>query len=207
MAGVFITLEGVEGVGKSTCVPHIVEFLETQGARVVTTREPGGTPLAESIRELLLWPKEAPLERVSELLLHFAGRRQHVAEVIEPALKSGAFVICDRFTDATHAYQGGGSGVPDAWIETLADMAHPGLSPDLTLLFDLEPEEGLRRIGARKADRYESESLAFLERVRQNYLARAAASNRFVVIDAALAAEQVRAQAVAAVKALVESRA
>ena len=205
MTSCFITLEGVKGVGKSTCIPSIAAYLESGGTEVVTTREPGGTEAAESIRELLLWPGKEALDGVTELLLHFAARRQHLVEVIEPALKRGASVICDRFTDATHAYQGGGSGLSEASIESLASIVHPGLKPDLTLLFDLAPEQGLRRIGARKADRYESESPAFLNRVRQNYLARARASDRFVVIDAALAAEHVRAQAVAAVKAYLAS--
>ena len=206
MAGCLITLEGVEGVGKSTCIPRIAEFLEGRGAQVVTTREPGGTRVSESIRDLLLGTDGETPDSLTELLLHFASRRQHLVEVIEPALARGAFVICDRFTDATHAYQGGGSGLPAAWIETLANMVHPEITPDLTLLFDLAPEEGLRRIAARKADRYERESLTFLERVRQNYLARANASSRFVVIDASLAAEQVQARALAAVETLVASR-
>ncbi len=201
MAGWFITLEGVEGVGKSTCVPHITSFLEERGREVVTTREPGGTRVAEAIREMLLWSDAETLDPVTELLLHFASRRAHLVEVIEPAINRGKVVLCDRFTDATHAYQGGGSGIPAAWIDTLSQLVHPKRDPDLTLLFDLAPEEGLKRIASHKADRYESESLAFLERVRSNYLERARASNRFVVIDASRPALEVRRQAVAAVEA------
>ncbi len=198
--GWFITLEGVEGVGKSSCIPHIANFLAGQGKAVVTTREPGGTHVAEAIREILLWSDKGALDPVTELLLHFASRRQHLVEVIEPALVRGEVVLCDRFTDATHAYQGGGSGLSQAWIDSLSRIVHPTINPDLTLLFDLVPEEGLKRIASHKADRYERESLAFLERVRQNYLARARASNRFVIIDASQSAIEVQRQAVAAVE-------
>ncbi len=205
MSGCFITLEGVEGVGKSTCVPHIAKFLQSQGLEVVATREPGGTRVAESIRELLLWSEGEALDSVTELLLHFAGRRQHLCEVISPALDRGAFVVCDRFTDATHAYQGGGSGVSAEWIDHLSTMVHPNLEPDLTLLFDLTPQEGLKRIQSTKADRYEGESLAYLERVRQNYLERSACA-RFTLIDASQSEECVRKDVLAAVGALLDSR-
>ncbi|MCY4198267.1 MAG: dTMP kinase [Gammaproteobacteria bacterium] len=207
MKGWFITLEGVEGVGKSTCIPHIASFLEERGKDVVTTREPGGTRVAEAIREMLLWSDAETLDPVAELLLHFASRRAHLVEVIEPAINRGKVVLCDRFTDATHAYQGGGSGISAAWIDTLSQIVHPKLEPDLTLLFDLAPEEGLKRIASHKADRYERESLAFLERVRNNYLERARASNRFVVIDASQSALEVRRQALAAVETHFGTRA
>ncbi len=207
MKGWFITLEGVEGVGKSTCIPHIASFLEERGKDVVTTREPGGTRVAEAIREMLLWSDAETLDPVAELLLHFASRRAHLVEVIEPAINRGKVVLCDRFTDATHAYQGGGSGISAAWIDTLSQIVHPKLEPDLTLLFDLAPEEGLKRIASHKADRYERESLAFLERVRNNYLERARASNRFVVIDASQPALEVRRQALAAVETHFGTRA
>ncbi|MCY4041989.1 MAG: dTMP kinase [Gammaproteobacteria bacterium] len=207
MKGWFITLEGVEGVGKSTCIPHIASFLEERGKDVVTTREPGGTRVAEAIRELLLWSDAETLDPVAELLLHFASRRAHLVEVIEPAINRGKVVLCDRFTDATHAYQGGGSGISAAWIDTLSQIVHPKLEPDLTLLFDLAPEEGLKRIASHKADRYERESLAFLERVRNNYLERARASNRFVVIDASQRALEVRRRVLAAVETHFGTRA
>ena len=205
MTGCFITLEGVEGVGKSTCVPHIAEFLESRGMEVVSTREPGGTAVAESIREILLWSEDEVLDSVTELLLHFASRRQHLCEVIQPALDRGAWVICDRFTDATHAYQGGGSGLPAEWIDYLSDMVHPRLEPDLTLLFDLSPQEGLKRIASEKADRYEGETSDFLERVRENYLERAD-SARFTIIDASRDEESVRADVLSATELLLESR-
>ncbi len=207
MKGWFITLEGVEGVGKSTCIPHIASFLEERGKDVVTTREPGGTRVAEAIREMLLWSDAETLDPVAELLLHFASRRAHLVEVIEPAINRGKVVLCDRFTDATHAYQGGGSGISAAWIDTLSQIVHPKLEPDLTLLFDLAPEEGLKRIASHKADRYERESLAFLERVRNNYLERARASNRFVVIDASQPALEVRRRVLAAVETHFGTRA
>ncbi|MCY4322668.1 MAG: dTMP kinase [Gammaproteobacteria bacterium] len=207
MKGWFITLEGVEGVGKSTCIPHIASFLEERGKDVVTTREPGGTRVAEAIREMLLWSDAETLDPVAELLLHFASRRAHLVEVIEPAINRGKVVLCDRFTDATHAYQGGGSGISAAWIDTLSQIVHPKLEPDLTLLFDLAPEEGLKRIASHKADRYERESLAFLERVRNNYLERARASNRFVVIDASQRALEVRRRVLAAVETHFGTRA
>lgn len=205
MTGCFITLEGVEGVGKSTCVPHIAKFLESRGVEVISTREPGGTAVAESIREILLWSQEEALDPVTELLLHFASRRQHLCEVIQPALDRGAFVICDRFTDATHAYQGGGRGLPADWIDYLSDMVHPRIKPDLTLLFDLAPQEGLKRIDSEKADRYEGETSEFLERVRERYLARAN-SARFRLIDASRDLISVRTDVLAAIESLLESK-
>ncbi len=192
-------------MGKSTCLPHIVKFLESRGMEVVSTREPGGTAVAESIREILLWSEYEALDSVTELLLHFASRRQHLCEVIQPALDRGAWVICDRFTDATHAYQGGGSGLPAEWIDYLSDMVHPRVTPDLTLLFDLSPQEGLRRIASKKADRYEGESSAFLERVRENYIERAV-SSRFSIVDASCDEESVRAEVLSAIDSLLESR-
>ena len=192
-------------MGKSTCVPHIATFLESRGMEVVSTREPGGTAVAESIREILLWSENEALDSVTELFLHFASRRQHLCEVIQPALDRGAWVICDRFTDATHAYQGGGSGLPAEWIDYLSDMVHPRLEPDLTLLFDLSPQEGLKRIASEKADRYEGETSDFLERVRENYLERSG-SARFTIIDAARDQESVRADVLTAIESLVESR-
>ena len=205
MPGCFITLEGVEGVGKSTCVPHIAEFLRKRGLEVVTTREPGGSAIAEAIRNILLWSEDERLDDVTELLLHFASRRQHLRETIQPGLDRGAVVVCDRFTDATHAYQGGGRGLPTEWIDFLSSIVHPDIEPDLTLVFDLAPEEGLKRIASHKADRYESESADFLERVRQRYLERASA-DRFVLIDASLDEDSVRAEVLAVVERLIESQ-
>ncbi len=202
--GCFITLEGVEGVGKSSCVLPITRMLERRGIEVVATREPGGTAIAESIRKLLLWSEQETLDPVAELLLHFASRRQHLCEVIEPALERGAFVICDRFTDSTHAYQGGGRGLPEAWIDALSAMVHPHIEPQLTLFFDLAPEIGLQRITSREVDRYEGESLAFFQRVRQGYLART--RPQFKRIDAAQDQAQVQADALAVVEALLEAR-
>lgn len=204
MTGYFITLEGVEGVGKSTCIPHIASFLRARGHEVVTTREPGGTAIAESIRQILLWSEGEPLDDVTELLLHFAGRRQHVCEVIRPALARGAQVICDRFTDATHAYQGGGRELPSQWIDLLASIVHPHLEPDLTLVFDMDPQDGLKRISSQRADRYESESTDFMARVRERYLARANA-DRFVVIDASQDEQRVRSAALAAIRRLLDA--
>ena len=205
ISGCFITLEGVEGVGKSTCVPHIAEFLQARGLEVVTTREPGGTAVAESIRQILLWTEDEQLDHVTELLLHFASRRQNLCEVIRPALARGAFVVCDRFTDATHAYQGGGRRLATEWIDQLSSIVHPNMEPDLTLLFNLEPEEGLKRIASNKSDRYESETPDFMQRVRQRYLDRAIA-DRFALIDASEDASSVRSKVLAAVERLLESR-
>lgn len=192
-------------MGKSTCVPHIARFLGRRGIEVLSTREPGGTAIAESIREILLWSEKEALDSVTELLLNFASRRQHLCEVIRPALERGAFVLCDRFTDSTHAYQGGGRGLPAAWIDYLSDMVHPGLQPDLTLLFDLTPQEGLKRIASTRPDRYEGEGSEFLERVRESYLERSGAA-RFTVIDAARDEARVLADVLAAIRALLDSR-
>ena len=167
--GLFITLEGVDGAGKSTHVEGVAARLRRAGREVVVTREPGGTPLAETLRAQLL--AEA-LEPIPETLLMFAARADHVARVIRPALERGAWVVCDRFTDATFAYQGGGKGVSPGTIEQLAAMTHPGLAPDLTLLFDCPYEVSRQRLaGAGRAlDRFERESRAFFERVRGVYL-------------------------------------
>jgi dTMP kinase len=186
MRGQFITIEGVEGAGKSTMIKRIVGWLERQGHQVVRTREPGGTALAERMRDILLDRRNRELAGLAELLLMFAARAQHLDELIRPALARGETVLCDRFTDATWAYQGGGRGLPAPQIATLEQLVHGDLQPDLTLLLDLPVKEGLARASRRSAsDRFESESLDFFERVRRNYLERAAADpERFVVIDA-----------------------
>lgn len=193
MPGRFITIEGGEGAGKSTMLARISGWLEARGHEVIRTREPGGTVLAEKIRAILLDDEHAALCSQAELLLVFASRAQHLEEVIRPALDRGQTVLCDRFTDATWAYQGGGRQIPASLISGLEQMVHGDLQPDLTFLLDLPVEVGLERASQRSvADRFEQESMQFFERVRRAYLDRAAAhSNRFAVIDAALDPEQV----------------
>ncbi len=187
MSGLFITLEGPEGAGKSTNRDYLAALLREHGVDVVLTREPGGTPLAERIRELLLAPADEPMASDTELLLVFAARAQHLQQVVRPALTRGAVVLCDRFTDATYAYQGGGRGVPTERIALLEDFVQGALRPDLTLVFDLPVEVGLARAAARgRLDRFEQERLEFFEAVRGTYLQRAAQSpERYRVLDAA----------------------
>lgn len=185
--GRFITLEGIEGVGKSTQVRILADRLESAGHTVVRTREPGGTEVGDRIRAVLLDPNgQAPVDD-TELLLMFAARAEHIARVIRPALAVGQWVVCDRFTDATHAYQGGGRNIDPARIAVLEQWVQQGLVPDRTLLLDLPVEEGLdRALGEGDGDRFERERRAFFERVRETYLERAAAEpERFRVIDAA----------------------
>ncbi|MBI6897241.1 dTMP kinase [Pseudomonas putida] len=187
MSGLFITLEGPEGAGKSTNRDYLAARLREQGVDVVMTREPGGTPLAERIRELLLAPSEERMAVDTELLLMFAARAQHLAEVIHPALARGDVVLCDRFTDATYAYQGGGRGLPVERIAILEAFVQGELRPDLTLVFDLPVEVGLARAAARgRLDRFEQEGQAFFEAVRQAYLQRAGQQpQRYRLLDAA----------------------
>ena len=184
--GTFITLEGGEGAGKSTQLDRIRAWLEARGHRVRVTRQPGGTPVSEKIRGLLLDERGHQISDLAELLLLFADRAQFMAEVVRPALAAGETVLCDRFTDSTYAYQGGGRGVPAEWIADLAALVHGDHDPDLTLLFDVPVETGFARIGGRgEADRMEREDRAFHERVRRRYLELAAAApGRFEVIDA-----------------------
>ncbi len=199
----FVTLEGGEGAGKTTVLNALREAFGADGADVVCTREPGGTPLSERIRELVLDPGQAPATDETELLLVFAARVQHVQERIRPALARGAWVLCDRFTDSSYAYQGGGRGLDLARIEAL-ERDFVGLRPGLTLLLDVDVAEGRARARGRDAapDRIERERDEFFERVRRTYLARAAAEPaRFRVIDAAPSAEAVAAAAVAAWRA------
>ncbi|MCQ2047085.1 thymidylate kinase [Stutzerimonas stutzeri] len=186
MKGLFVTLEGPEGAGKSTNREYLAERLRACGVDVVLTREPGGTPLAERIRELLLTPADEPMAVDTELLLVFAARAQHLAHVIRPALERGAVVLCDRFTDATYAYQGGGRGLSIERIAQLEVFVQGELRPDLTLIFDLPVEVGLARAAARgRLDRFEQEGLRFFESVRRAYLDRAkAAPSRYRIIDA-----------------------
>jgi dTMP kinase len=187
VSGLFITLEGPEGAGKSTNREYLAARLREQGVDVVMTREPGGTPLAERIRELLLAPSDELMAADTELLLMFAARAQHLAEVIRPALARGAVVLCDRFTDATYAYQGGGRGLSVERIAILESFVQGELRPDLTLVFDLPVEVGLARAAARgRLDRFEQEGQAFFEAVRQAYLQRAARQpQRYSLLDAA----------------------
>jgi dTMP kinase len=195
VTGLFITLEGPEGAGKSTNRDYIAERLREAGRDVQLTREPGGTPLGERIRELLLTPTEEPMAVDTELLLMFAARAQHIEQVIRPALARGAVVLCDRFTDATYAYQGGGRGISVSRIATLEAFVQGSLRPDLTLVFDLPVETGLARAAARgRLDRFEQEARSFFEAVRQAYLARAAADpQRYEIIDASLPLADVQA--------------
>jgi dTMP kinase len=186
--GRFITLEGIEGAGKSTVARYILEWLQSRGQPAVLTREPGGTPLAERVRELVLKPDGEAIPPAAEMLLMFAARSLHLANLIRPALARGEWVICDRFTDATRAYQGGGRGVAQTTIESLAHLVHADLQPDLTLLLDLPVAAGMARARARRGetDRFEQEQGAFFERVRAAYLELARANaQRFCVVDAA----------------------
>lgn len=193
MRGSFLTIEGGEGAGKSTMMDRVAAWLESRGRQVVRTREPGGTELAEKLRHILLDKTNTGLSDQAELLLVFAARAQHLTELIRPALARGATVLCDRFTDATWAYQGGGRGLPAEDIAVLERLVHGDLQPDLTLLLDIPVEQGLQRASRRsESDRFEEESLGFFERVREAYLRRAAAApQRFVVIDASGGVEQV----------------
>lgn len=192
MRGRFITFEGIDGAGKSTHIEWVAGRLRER-ATVVTTREPGGTPLGEDLRGLLLHRK---MDLETEALLMFAARREHIAEVIEPALARGDWVISDRFTDATFAYQGGGRGLPRERLETLEQWVQGGLQPDLTLLFDVPLETAAQRLAnAREPDKFEAESRAFFERTRAEYLRRAAeAPGRFRVIDATRSIEEIRVE-------------
>lgn len=184
--GFFITLEGIEGAGKSTHAAFIQQLLQNSNRECLVTREPGGTKPGEEIRNILLQQHNLDISPVSETLLMFAARAQHVEEIIKPALQQGKVVICDRFTDSTFAYQGGGRGVAAESIEELAGIVHPDLVPDLTLLFDLSPETGLARARAENAaDRFESEVIEFFQAARSVFQDRAAAEpQRFRVLDA-----------------------
>jgi dTMP kinase len=194
--GMFITLEGGEGAGKSTQLAYVRQRLEEAGLTLHVTREPGGTPLAERIRDLLLDHRQTAMADDTELLLMFAARAQHLAELIRPALAAGDWVLCDRFTDATYAYQGGGRGIDPARIAVLEDWVQGELRPDLTLLLDLPVATGMARANDRgELDRFEREQQAFFERVRAAYLAQAAREpGRYRVLDAAQSIEAVQRQ-------------
>ena len=196
MRGKFITIEGGEGVGKTTNINFIQELLSQAQVDFISTREPGGTPFAEKIRDLLLDAKQTRISDDTELLMMFAARAQHLAELILPALDKGQWVICDRFTDATYAYQGGGRGIDNDRIKVLEDWVQGDLRPDLTLLLDVPVEVGMKRASERSApDRFEQEQNEFFQRVRTAYLQRAEAEpQRYRVIDASLALDAVQRQ-------------
>lgn len=206
MTGLFITLEGPEGAGKSTNREFLAQQLRELGQEVLLTREPGGTPLAEQIRDLLLTPSEEPMCSDTELLLVFAARAQHLHQVIRPALARGALVLCDRFTDATYAYQGGGRGLSSQRIGQLETFVQGELRPDLTLIFDLPVEIGLSRAAARgRLDRFEQEGTGFFESVRSAYLDRARqAPQRYRVIDAGMPLDDVQQALLALLPELTE---
>ncbi|WP_045224237.1 dTMP kinase [Methyloterricola oryzae] len=200
--GKFITLEGGEGLGKSTNLAFVKECLERRGRRVIVTREPGGTPLGEQVRAILLG--DGQVSPPTELLLVFAARAQHVQDVIRPALENGDWVVSDRFTDASYAYQGGGRGIDAAVIASLERYVQQELEPDLTLLFDAPVEVGLARAKRRgAADRFESEDLDFFRRIREAYLARArSVPQRIRLIDASQALPAVQDQILRCIEAL-----
>ena len=201
-AGVFITVEGIEGVGKTTNMAFIQDYLQSHQVKLTVTREPGGTPLAEQIRGLLLTNHDESLNDDAELLLVFAARAQHLSQLIKPALAKGGWVLSDRFTDATYAYQGGGRGLSMQMIADLENTVQGPLRPNLTLLLDVPVEVGLARAGQRgELDRFEREKQTFFEKVRETYLQRAAAEpNRFCIIDASQPLEGVQADIKAALK-------
>jgi dTMP kinase len=193
MRGKFITLEGIDGAGKSSHVRWIARFLRGRGIRVKVTREPGGTPAGEKLRQIVLESRQR-LHVETETLLMFAARREHLAKVIGPALKRGIWVLCDRFTDATYAYQSGGSGVPWNKVSALEQWVHPGFQPDLTILFDIRPEIGRKRAGRKsRRDRFEREREAYYRRVRDGYRRRAAGNARRIrLLDAEGTRSEVR---------------
>lgn len=192
--GKLITLEGVDGAGKSTHITFIADRLRAQGRAVLVTREPGGTPLAEKLRELVL---NEPMDALAETLLMFAARADHVRLVIRPALEAGNWVVCDRFGDATAAYQGAGKGVPTELIQQLAEATHPNLRPDRTLVFDCPYDIAKQRLSAtgRRLDRFEREDRQFFERVRDSYLTRGASEpGRIRIIDASVSLSDIQKQ-------------
>lgn len=206
----FITFEGIEGSGKTTQILRLADNLRRRGGDIVVTREPGGCPIADAVRRILLDPANTALVPRAELLLYAAARAQHVEEVIAPALRAGRIVLCDRFTDATLAYQGFGRGLDRELIDTLNRLAAGSLSPDLTLLLDMPAEDGLRRARFRNAEgddsegRFEREALPFHRRVREGYLALAAGRERFRIIDACGSEDEVAARILTATAPFLE---
>jgi dTMP kinase len=207
MTGKFITVEGIEGAGKTTCMQVVTEVIEHQGINAIHTREPGGTDLGEDLRSLLLGHKHTGMSDDAELLMMFAARAEHIAQKIQPALDDGKWVLCDRFTDATYAYQGYGRGIPLEKIAGLENWVQGKLRPDLTLLMDLPVEVGMERAGKRSApDRFESEAWDFFERIRQGYLSIAAEQpSRVKVIDASQDLPDVQSQVRVAIEAFVNA--
>ncbi len=204
--GLFITVEGIEGAGKSTAIQAVTEALDKSGTQHIITREPGGTPLAEEIRLLLLQPREEEVSSDTELLLMYASRSQLINHVIQPALDRGVHVVSDRFNDASFAYQGGGRNISREFIQLLDQWILHDLKPQLTLLLDLPVEIGLRRASKRgTTDRIEQETLAFFDKVRASYLQRAAKEpERFVIIDATEPEQQVRADIISTIQRLLQ---
>ena len=207
MTGKFITVEGIEGAGKTTCMQVVTDVIEQQGISAIHTREPGGTDLGEDLRNLLLGHKHTGMSDDAELLMMFAARAEHIAQKIKPALDEGNWVLCDRFTDATYAYQGYGRGISLEKISGLENWVQGELRPDLTLLMDLPVEMGMERAGKRSApDRFESEAWDFFERIRQGYLSIAAEqSSRVKVIDASQDLHDVQEQVRAAIETFVNA--
>ena len=205
--GRFITVEGIEGVGKSTNIDSLVGMLEDHGLTVLTTREPGGTPMAERIRDMLLEHGDEPLPDIAELLLFFASRSLHIQNTIKPALYAGTWVVCDRFTDASRAYQGYARGQDLGRIEALAEWVHDGLQPDLTILLDAPAEVGMGRAANRgAADRMEIEAQDFYRRAREGYLALAEAEpDRFAVVDATRSLADVQDSVTRAIQPLLNA--
>ena len=201
--GKFITLEGSEGVGKTTNIDVVCRLLEANSVPFIKTREPGGTPLAEALREVMLAVREEEVSAMTELLIVFAARTQHLDRVIRPALAAGQWVVCDRFTDASYAYQGYGRGLDLERITALEGWVQNGLQPDLTLLLDLAPEVAEQRMQERTKDRMESEKVEFYQRVRSGYLRRAAQDARFRVIEAKNTIDAVATEIDAHVSALI----
>ncbi len=205
MRGKFITIEGGEGVGKTTNIEVLEKRLQHHGIDCCVTREPGGTELGELIRELLLQPQSVPPDAMTELLLIFAARAQHIATVIEPQLTAGTWVLCDRFTDATYAYQGGGRGLDFELIQQLEQLVQGELRPDLTFILDIDPEQGLARVKKRgPLDRFEQEEMEFFERVRATYTRRGQADPaRCHIVDAARDLPKVQAEVAALIDRFV----
>lgn len=208
MTGKFISVEGIEGAGKSTQIQFIKSYLENFNKSVIVTREPGGTPLGEEIRELLLRPRKDGMSDDTELLLMFAARAEHIKQVILPALAAGKWVVCDRFVDATFAYQGGGRGIHEQRISSLSDWTLDGLKTDLTLLFDLPVQIGQQRVNQRllEKDRFEQEKTDFFEKIRQCYLNRAVNEpERIQIIDASQSIDNIQQQVSISLNKLLQS--
>lgn len=206
-SGLFITVEGVEGAGKSTQLSLILEYLKAAGIEVISTREPGGTPFAESVRELLLANRDEKVDQITEMLLMFAARSQHLAGLIKPAIAEGKWVVCDRFTDATYAYQGGGRELGFDLVAQLEQLVQGDFRPDRTIYLDLPVEMGMQRVVARgEKDRFEQEQIEFFERVRNAYLQLIDANpDRYTLIDASQSLQAVQKDIAVALDGLIQS--